>query len=83
MAGTWIPGNCVRFEAVSVCRIAAEYPLVWYKSAFRHQVGGDGQTAFVLEIAICNNGTVNLRFKQAQFHVGDANADLRLREFHD
>jgi len=39
-----------------------QMPLVSYEPAFLHQVGRDGQAAFVLQIAICDCGAVNLRF---------------------
>src|SRR6266487_552130 len=55
-------GDGVGLEAISVCHIAAQDALVRYEPAFLHQVGGDGQAAFVLQIVICDCGAVNLRF---------------------
>lgn len=62
LARTGIAGDGVGLEAISVCHIAAQDALVRYEPAFLHQVGGDGQAAFVLQIAICDCGAVNLRF---------------------
>src|SRR3954447_6239138 len=59
---TRIAGDGVGLEAISICHIAAQDALVRYESAFLHQVGGDGQAAFVLQVAICDCGAVNLRF---------------------
>jgi hypothetical protein len=52
LARTGIAGDGVGLEAISVCHIAAQDALVRYESAFLHQVGRDGQAAFVLQIAI-------------------------------
>jgi len=62
LARTGIAGDGVGLKAISVCHIAAQDALVRYEPAFLHQVGGDGQAAFVLQIAICDCGAVNLRF---------------------
>src|SRR5437764_13500761 len=62
LARTGIAWYGVGLEAISVCHIAAQDALVGYEPAFLHQVGGDGQAAFVLQIAICDCGAVNLRF---------------------
>ena len=62
LARTGIAGDGVGLEAISVCHIAAQDALVRYESALLHQVGGDGQAAFVLQIAVCDCGAVNLRF---------------------
>ena len=62
LARTGIAGDGVGLEAISVCHIAAQNALVRYEPAFLHQVVGDGQAAFVLQIAICDCGAVNLRF---------------------
>src|SRR5258708_4152089 len=69
LARTGIAGDSVGLKAISVCHIAAQDALVRYESAFLHQVGGDGQTTFVLQIAICDCGAVNLRFKQTDLHT--------------
>src|SRR5216684_1655437 len=69
LARTGIAGDGVGLEAISVCHIAAQDALVRYEPAFLHQVGGDGQAAFVLQIAICDCGAVNLRFKQTDLHT--------------
>ena len=61
-ARTGIAGDGIGLKAISVCHIAAQDALVRYEPAFLHQVGGDGQAAFVLQIAICDRGAVNLRF---------------------
>jgi len=62
LARTGIAGYGVGLKAISVCHIAAQDALVSYEPAFFHQVGRDGQAAFVLQIAICDCGAVNLRF---------------------
>jgi len=62
LARTGIAGDGVGLEAISVCHIAAQDALVRYEPAFLHQVGRDSQAAFVLQIAICDCGAVNLRF---------------------
>src|SRR5258708_30287666 len=51
LARTGIAGNGVGLEAISVCHIAAEDALVSYEAAFLHQVGADGQAAFLFQIA--------------------------------
>jgi len=68
LAGAWIAGNGVRFEPISVCHIAAHDPLVGNESTFLHQIQGDGQTAFVANIATRNRGSMDLRLKQAHLH---------------
>jgi hypothetical protein len=62
LARTGIAGDGVGLKAISVCHVAAQDALVRYEPAFLHQVSGDGQAAFVLQIAICDCGAVNLRF---------------------
>ena len=56
LARTGIAGDGVGLEAISVCHIAAQDALVSYEAAFLYHVGGDGQAAFVLQIAICDCG---------------------------
>ena len=60
LARAGVAGDGVGLEAISVCHIAAQDALVSYEPAFLHQVAGDGQAAFVLQIAICDCGAVNL-----------------------
>ena len=62
LARTGIAGDGVGLEAISVCHVAAQDALIRDEPAFLHQVGGDGQAAFVLQIAICDCGAVNLGF---------------------
>ena len=62
LARTGIAGDRVGLEAISVCHVAAQDALIRDEPAFLHQVGGDGQAAFVLQIAICDCGAVNLGF---------------------
>ena len=47
-------GAAQRELSAWVDHIAAQDALVRYKPAFLHQVGSDGQAAFVLQIAICD-----------------------------
>ena len=65
LAGTWIAGNGVGLEAISVYHIAAQDALIRNEPTFLHEVQGDGQTAFVADIATGNRGSVDLRLKQA------------------
>src|SRR3954447_21385515 len=62
LARTGIAGDGVGLKAISVYHVAAQGALVRYEPAFLHQVGGDGQAAFVLQIAIRDCSAVNLRF---------------------
>jgi len=78
LARTGIAGDGVGLKAISVCHIAAQDALVRYEPAFLHQVGGDGQAAFVLQIAICDCGAVNLRFSK-QICIGGSSADRHRR----
>ncbi|HUA38000.1 MAG TPA: hypothetical protein VMA35_06315 [Candidatus Sulfopaludibacter sp.] len=67
-AGTTLARNDMRFEPVAVGRVTAQDALLRTQAGGLHQIGGDGEAAFVIHIAISNGGAMNFRFEQEFVH---------------
>jgi len=58
-AGAALAANGVGLKALAVGHVAAENFFIFLQAAFSHEVGGNGEAAFVLNVAAGHRGAVD------------------------
>ncbi len=68
LAGLSGAGYGVGFEAGAVGHISHEDSFVGEEADFFHEVGRDGEAAFVIDASACDSGAVDLGFEEVDLH---------------